>query len=83
MKRGGAMGGQGGAVAGAGVALVGVEAVVGVVNGCGSHEPVAGDLGQDGGGGDGQTGGVAFDQRPGLAVAHKIPLTVHQHRVGV
>ena len=52
---------QGGAVAGRAVALVAVKGKVGKAAAQLPHQAVAGDLGTDRGGGDGQAGGVGPD----------------------
>lgn len=55
------MGPEGGEVGGGAVAFVFGEGVLGPVGIVFAHEAVAGDLGEDAGGGDAETFGVAFD----------------------
>ena len=68
-------------VPGAGIALVELEVVAREVLGLDSHDPIAGHLGQDRGGGDGQAGGVALDDAGGVATAHEVPRAVDEHVV--
>src|SRR6266508_2586863 len=65
------------------VALVEVEVVAGVAVGLRPHDAVAGHLGQDRCGGDGQAPGVALDEPGAPAAADEVPLAVEQDPVGL
>ena len=77
---------QGSAMPGGAVALVALEGVVREAAAKLPHQAVAGDLGADGGGSDGQTGGVGADDRRltvGEAAGGIQRKGVHNHVVGV
>ena len=47
------------------------------------HDPIPGDLCDDGGGGNGETEGVAFDHREAAALEAGTPVAVDQGKIGV
>ncbi|VTZ52137.1 hypothetical protein MPC4_70024 [Methylocella tundrae] len=80
MKRAGAMRLDRREMGGRRIAGVPAEAVDGVDGAEPAHQPVARDLGDDGGGGDGENGAVALDDRLGLAAKpRREVVAVDQH----